>query len=262
MRNPLDMSGKAVIVTGGARGVGEGIAKRFLEFGANVVVCDIKAPDKLPSFEGKEVLYLDADLRKIEEIDKVIQFTIERCGRLDVLVNNAGGTPPGFLADASPRLSESVVHLNLTIPIHFCQRANAVMQKQEEGGCIINIASVSAIRPSPETAVYGAAKAGLNNLTVSLAIEFAPKVRVNAITSGMILTEAARAHYGTKETIDAIEATIPLGRMGAPEDLGDVCLFLASPLSSYMSGGSVVVHGGGERPHYMSVAEEAMNRHK
>jgi NAD(P)-dependent dehydrogenase (short-subunit alcohol dehydrogenase family) len=262
MRNPLDMSGKAVIVTGGARGVGEGIAKRFLEFGANVVVCDIKAPDKLPSAGGKEVLYLDADLRKIEEIDKVVQFTTERLGHLDVLVNNAGGTPPGFLADAKPRLSESIIQLNLTVPIHFSQRANAIMQKQEEGGCIINIASVSAVRPSPETAVYGAAKAGLISLTTSLAVEWAPKVRVNAITSGMILTEAAKAHYGTKETIEAIESTIPLRRMGAPEDLGDVCLFLASPLSSYMSGGSVLVHGGGERPAYMAVAEKAMKEQK
>src|SRR6185369_15058999 len=109
------------------------------------------------------------------------------------------------------------------------------------GGVIINIASVSGTRPSPGTAAYGAAKAGLLNLTQSLAVEWAPKVRVNAITAGIIRTEKAHMHYGDEAGVAAVAATIPLGRLGEPEDIGDVCLFLASPLAAYISGASIVV---------------------
>ncbi len=255
MEDPLDMSGKVVIVTGGVRGVGLGISTRFLEAGADVVTCDIEAPEALPNAGGREALYLDADICQIEAIDKVIAAATERFGHLDVLVNNAGGTPPVEAAKAPPRLSEKIIQLNLIATLHFAQRANAVMQKQDQGGTIINIASVSAIRPSPGTAAYGAAKAGVLSLTQSLAVEWAPKVRVNAVTSGMILTEKARLHYGEETGVAAIAATVPLGRMGKPEDVANVCLFLASPLASYISGAGILMHGGGERPAFLEAAK-------
>jgi NAD(P)-dependent dehydrogenase (short-subunit alcohol dehydrogenase family) len=113
---------------------------------------------------------MPADVRDVDQIDGVIASTTERFGRLDVLVNNAGGSPPAEAATASPRFSEAIIRLNLIAPLHFAQRANAVMQGQKEGGTIINIASVSAIRPSPGTAAYAAAKAGLLNLTQTLAV--------------------------------------------------------------------------------------------
>ena len=116
------------------------------------------------------------------------------------------------------------------------------------------------MRPSPGTAVYGAAKAGVINLTASLAIEWAPKVRINAISAGMILTEAARAHYGDGEGVAAVAATVPLGRLAMPEDVGDVCLFLASPLSSYITGASILMHGGGERPAFLAAAKNVPPR--
>jgi len=149
MQNPLDMTGKVVIITGGVRGVGRGIANRFLEAGADVVTCDVKAPETLPSAGGKEALYLDSDIRSVEEIDKVVKFATDRFGRLDVLINNAGGAPPADAATVSPRFSEAIIRLNLIAPLNFAQSANRVMQQQAEGGCIINIASVSALRPSP-----------------------------------------------------------------------------------------------------------------
>jgi NAD(P)-dependent dehydrogenase (short-subunit alcohol dehydrogenase family) len=257
MNNPLDFSGKVVIVTGGARGVGRGIVNRFLEAGADVVVCDIKEPEQLPSAGGKQALYVDADLRSVEEIDKVVKVTTDRFGRLDVLVNNAGGSPPADAATASPRFSEAIIRLNLIVPLNFAQRANAVMRAQPEGGCIINIASVSAVRPSPGTAAYGAAKAGMLSLTTSLAVEWAPKVRVNAVTAGMILTEQAHLHYGDEKGVAAVAATVPLGRLAMPEDVGDVCLFLASPLARYITGAGILLHGGGERPAFMAAAEKA-----
>ncbi len=123
-------------------------------------------------------------------------FALQHFGRLDVLVNNAGGAPYAEAATASPRFSEAIIRLNLIAPLNFSQVANRVMQQQAEGGSIINIASVSTIRPSPGTAAYGAAKAGLVNLGTSLAVEWAPKVRVNALVVGLTETEQAHLHYG------------------------------------------------------------------
>jgi NAD(P)-dependent dehydrogenase (short-subunit alcohol dehydrogenase family) len=196
-----------------------------------------------------------ADVRDVEQIERVVTFTTEQLGRLDVLVNNAGGAPFADSATASPRFSEAMIRLNLIAPLLFAQQANAVMQRQEEGGVIINIASVSAIRPSPGTAAYGAAKAGILSLTQTLAVEWAPKVRVNAITAGMILTEKAQLHYGDEEGVAAVAETVPLGRLARPEDVGNTCLYLASPLASYVSGAQILMHGGGEKPAYMAVAK-------
>ena len=125
-------------------------------------------------------------------MDRVVARAMDEYGRLDVLVNNAGGSPPVDAATASPRFSTSIIALNLVAPLVFSQRVNAVMQKQAEGGSIVNIASVSGLRPSPGTAAYGAAKAGLLNLTESLAVEWAPKVRVNAIAAGPAPDRAIR----------------------------------------------------------------------
>ncbi len=256
MNNPLDMSGKAVIVTGGGKGVGRGISTAFLAAGADVVICGRNRPETLPGAGGKEAVFVAADVREIADIDKVVAATTERFGRLDVLVNNAGGSPAAAAATASPRFSESIVRLNLVAPLNFAQRANAVMQRQEAGGVIINIASVSGTRPSPGTAAYGAAKAGLLNLTQTLAVEWAPRVRVNAVTAGMIRTEQAHLHYGDDAGIAAAAATVPLGRLGEPEDVANACLFLASSLARYISGASLAVHGGGEPPAYLNAVKK------
>ena len=129
------------------------------------------------------------------------------------------------------------------------------MQGQAEGGSIVNIASVSGVRPSPSTAAYGAAKAGLLNATQTLAVELAPKVRVNAVVVGYVVTEQAHLFYGDDDGIRAVGETVPLGRMAAPDDVADVCLFLASPLARYVSGAQILVHGGGERPSYIEAAK-------
>jgi NAD(P)-dependent dehydrogenase (short-subunit alcohol dehydrogenase family) len=256
MSNSLDMTGKAVIVTGGGRGVGRGITECFLAAGASVVICHRKAPDALPRVGEREAFFVEADVRDVEQIDRVVAATTERFGRLDVLVNNAGGSPAADAATVSPRFSEKILQLNLVAPLHFAQKANAVMQAQEDGGSIVNIASVSATRPSPGTAAYGAAKAGLLSLTQTLAVEWAPRVRVNAVTAGMIKTELADLHYGDEAAQARIAATVPLGRLGEPRDVGDVCLFLASPLARYVSGASVLLHGGGERPAFLEAVTD------
>jgi NAD(P)-dependent dehydrogenase (short-subunit alcohol dehydrogenase family) len=250
----LDMTGRVVLVTGGGRGIGRTICERFLRAGADVVACGRNEPDELPVWEGRAATFVAADVRDPDQVGALIATTVERFGRLDVAVNNAGGSPPAEAATASPRFSEAIIRLNLLGPLHVAQRANAVMQEQDSGGAIVNLGSVSGLRPSPGTAAYGAAKAGLLNLTTTLAIEWAPKVRVNAITPGMILTEEAHLHYGDEDGIAAVAATVPLGRMGEPRDVADACLFLASPLASYVSGANLVVHGGGERPPFLAAA--------
>ena len=254
MQNDLDMSGKAVIVTGGGRGVGRGITEAFLDAGARVVICGRNDPETLPEAGGRRAEFCRADVREVDQIERVIAFTAEQCGRLDVLVNNAGGAPAADAATASPRFSEAIVRLNLIAPLNFAQQANAVMQSQEDGGNIINISSVSGLRASPGTAAYGAAKAGLLSLTQTLAVEWAPKVRINTVTAGMILTEQAHLHYGDEAGVAAVAETVPLGRLGTPRDAGSVCLFLASPLASYVSGANVLMHGGGERPEFLRAA--------
>jgi len=255
MADPLDLSGNVVIVTGGCRGIGRGIAEGFLNAGADVVVCCRHEPETLPRAGDRAAAFVAADVREPEEIDKVVGFTMNRFGRIDVLVNNAGGSPPADSATVSPKFSTAIITLNLVAPLVFAQRANAVMQEQPEGGVVINIASVSGIRPSPGTAAYGAAKAGLLNLTQTLAVDYAPKVRVNAVTAGLVKTEQSHLFYGDEDGIAAVGATVPLGRMADPSDVADVCLFLASPLARYVTGESIVVHGGGERPAYMDAAK-------
>lgn len=254
MQNPLDMNGMAVIVTGGGKGVGLGITEAFLSAGANVLICGRSAPESLPSARGREAVFTTCDVRDFEQIEACVATAVEKFGRLDVLVNNAGGAPYAEAATASPRFSESIIRLNLIAPLNFSQVANRVMQSQASGGSIINIASVSTIRPSPGTAAYGAAKAGLVNLGTSLAVEWAPKVRVNALVVGLTQTEQAHLHYGDEAGIAAVGATIPLGRMAVPADIGNACLFLASPLSSYVSGTHFAVHGGGEKPAFLAAA--------
>jgi NAD(P)-dependent dehydrogenase (short-subunit alcohol dehydrogenase family) len=254
MAGPLVFSGKVALVTGGCRGIGAGIARRFLEAGANVVICCRHAPEMLPEAGGRTAAFVEADIRQPDQVDDVVAFTLEQFGRLDVLVNNAGGGPPADSATASPKFSASIITLNLVAPLVFAQRANAVMQSQAEGGVIVNIASVSGMRPSPNSAAYGAAKAGLINLTETLAVEWGPKVRVNTVTAGLIRTEQANLFYGDEDGIAAVGATVPLGRMGNPDDVADACLYLASPLARYVSGANLVVHGGGERPAYMDAA--------
>ncbi len=255
MSTEIDMAGQVALVTGGCRGVGHGIATRFLDAGAEVVVCCRNAPDVSPSGGGRTAHFVAADVRDPDDVARVIDETTSQFGRIDVAVNNAGGSPHVDTADASPRFSEAIIRLNLIAPLLVAQQANTVMQDQDAGGVIVNIASVSGTRPSPGTAAYGAAKAGLINLTRSLAVEWAPKVRVNAVTAGLIRTEQAHLHYGDDEGVAAVGATVPLGRMGEPSDVGDACLFLASPMASYVSGANLVVDGGGENPAFLAAAK-------
>ncbi|MGH3876407.1 MAG: SDR family oxidoreductase [Actinophytocola sp.] len=245
---------RVVLVTGGARGVGLGIVRGFVEAGDTVVTCG-RTPD--PSLD---VRYRQADVRDSSQVDGLVSAVVEEFGRLDVVVNNAGGAPPADSATASPRLHEKIIALNLVAPLHVSQRANTVMQQQESGGVIVMIGSVSGTRPSPGTAAYGAAKAGLANLASSLAVEWAPKVRVNTVVVGPVHTELSHLHYGDEDGVAAVGETIPAGRLATPADVAQACLYLASPAASYVSGSTLTVHGGGERPAFLAASNAAPTR--
>ena len=150
--NPLDMTGKAVIITGGGKGVGRGITRRFLEAGADVLICGRSEPEQPVEAGGRKAHFMLADVRDLDQLQALVDHATTALGRLDVLVNNAGGSPAADAATVSPRFSEAIIRLNLIAPMNLAQKANAVMQQQDEGGSIINIASVSAVRPSPGTA--------------------------------------------------------------------------------------------------------------
>jgi NAD(P)-dependent dehydrogenase (short-subunit alcohol dehydrogenase family) len=253
----LDYTGKVVIVTGGGKGVGRGITTAFLAAGADVVICGRSQPEGLPTVGDRAATFTACDVREPEQVEALVATTVDRHGRLDVLVNNAGGAPFADSATVSPRFNEKILMLNLLAPFTCAQAANRVMQDQETGGSIINIGSVSGTRPSPGTAAYGAAKAGLHNLTTSLAVEWAPKVRVNCVVGGLIRTEQAHLHYGDEAGVERVAATVPLGRLADPREIGDACLYLGSPLSSYVSGALLALHGGGERPAFLDAATDA-----
>ncbi|MDM4719380.1 SDR family oxidoreductase [Micromonospora sp. WMMA1363] len=248
----LDFGGRSVVVTGGTRGIGAGIARGFLAAGAQVLVCGRREPAELPRVDGRAARFAALDVRDPEQAGRLVALAVEVAGRLDVVVNNAGGAPSVRAADASPRLHAKVIELNLVAPLHVAQAANAVMQGQRHGGVILMVGSVSGVRPSPGAAAYGAAKAGLHHLVASLAMEWAPKVRVNTVVVGPAQTEVSNPHYGGSRGAAAVARTIPMGRLALPRDVADACLFLASPLSSYVSGAALALHGGGEWPGYLA----------
>lgn len=250
----LNFSDKTVLVTGGTKGIGAAIASRFLAAGANVVVCGRQAPERLPEGGGRAAEFIPADVRDFDSLVALFAAIEDRYGRLDVLINNAGGSPAAEAATASPRFHEGIIRLNLIAPLNVAQQANRLMQRQAEGGVILFIGSVAALRPSPGTAAYGAAKAGVLALVSSLAVEWAPRVRVAAISPGLIRTEQSHLHYGDENGIQAVGRTIPAGRMGEPDDIANACLFAASPMAAYFSGSNLLLHGGGEKPAFLDAA--------
>lgn len=245
----VDLSGHVALVTGGSRGIGRAITSVLVEAGAAVVTCGrSEVPDPVAGTQHRV-----CDVRDADAVESLVAGVVATHGRLDLVVNNAGGAPYALAADSSARLDDKIFGLNLTAVVTVSKAANAVMQQQRDGGTIVNISSVSALRPSPGTATYGAAKAGVDSLTRSLAVEWGPKVRINSIDVGLCRTEQTVDHYGDDATVAAVEATIPLGRMAEPEEIGRVVAFLASDLASYVSGATLACHGGGEPPVFLHV---------
>jgi NAD(P)-dependent dehydrogenase (short-subunit alcohol dehydrogenase family) len=249
MAGKFDVSGKVAIVTGGNVGIGKSIANTFLREGASVVTCSRRDYDSPPAAEGLEgvdgrIIHMTCDVREADQIEAVVKRAVDEFGRLDILVNNAGGSPGAESATASPRFFAAVTAINLTGVLVFSQKANAIMQQQDDGGTIVNISSVAGLYGAAFSVAYGASKAGVVNATRSLAVEWGPKVTVNCIAPGLIMTEGAEYLAPTPEAKTAIARAIPVRRIGDPEDIADVVQFLCSPAARYINGETIVVDGG------------------
>lgn len=247
--NDSDLLGQVAIVTGGTRGIGLAIARALAGAGAKVIVCGRRETQ----VEG--LTAIACDVREPDSARALIDRVAAEHGRLDILVNNAGGSPGAPLGGSSPRLAERIVALNLMAPIYLSQAAYPHMR--ERGGAIVNVASVSGVRPSPGTAVYGAAKAGVIALGRSLAHEWGPAIRVNSVVVGYVETEDTAATYGDASAQAAIGRNIAAGRLARAEEIAAAVLFLVSPAASYVTGAAIEVHGGGERPAFLDIVKQA-----
>ena len=248
------VAGTVAIVTGGTRGLGVVIARALLDAGCDVFVFGRTPPGAPISGGGRQARFITCDVRDPAGVADAVAQVGQAAGRIDLLVNNAGGSPPAEAATASPRFAQAIVGLNLLGPMYLSQAVFEWMSPK--GGAIVNIASVAGVRPAPGAAIYGAAKAGLLNLTRSLAQEWGPSIRVNAIVVGLVESETAEATYGGAESRAEIAASLPLARMATGRDVADGVLFLASPQAAYVSGAHLNIDGGGERPIFQNIVDK------
>lgn len=253
----FDISGRAAIVTGGALGIGFGIVTRLVEAGAEVMVLDMneKALADVPNrLKGGKVRTLALDISREEGWERAVKACVDDFGKLDILVNNAGIYPQVPMMKMEPALFEKVLSVNLKGLAFLSKAAAQQMIKQGKGGAIVNIASIDSVHPSMVgLAAYDASKGGVLSFTKNFAVEVAPHgIRVNAIAPGGINTEGtAKPLEGSgmspaqmKAMMDGFMARIPMKRMGEPDDIAKVALFLASDAAGYMTGSLVVVDGG------------------
>ena len=254
----FSLDGKVVVVTGSGQGIGKGIALAMARAGADVVVAGVSLADRGRDQEdldstaravqaiGRRSVAIPTDARSAEEVHRLIDRTIDEFGRLDIMVNNAGGGFAAHFMDINERGFEAIVQNNLKSTYLCCHAAGKVML-EAGSGVIINLASGAGMGPSPTQPVYGATKAGIINLTESLAVEFAPAIRVNAIAPGLTETEGLRARYGddADEEVARQGRRFAAGRLATPEDMGLAAVFLASDAARYVSGVTLSVDGGG-----------------
>jgi NAD(P)-dependent dehydrogenase (short-subunit alcohol dehydrogenase family) len=248
-----DFTGKVVLITGGSRGLGHAMALGFAAAGANLAI----ASRKLDACEATvaEIRALGSDgsahaahVGKWEDCDRLVDEVYARWGRVDVLVNNAGLSPVvGSSLATSEDLFDKVIGVNLKGPFRLTSLIGPRMAARD-GGAVINISSTSSIRPSPDTAPYSAAKAGLNILTVAFAQEYGPKVRVNCIMAGPFHTDISKSWSRTEGFTKAAREGFPLQRAGEPHEVVGAALYLASAAASYTTGSVLTIDGGSSYP--------------
>jgi NAD(P)-dependent dehydrogenase (short-subunit alcohol dehydrogenase family) len=249
------LEGKVALVTGGSRGIGEATALAFARAGADVAVTSRKLPDlEIVAAEvervGRKALAIAAHVGRVEELKPLVDRVIDEFGRLDVLVNNAGTSFYAPAIEMEERAWDSVFNLDLKGLFFLSQQAARVMREQGSGA-IVNVSSVSGLRPQVPAGHYSIAKAGVIMATKVMAVEWAPYgIRVNCIAPGSIETRLYNANFALlpeeegRRAKERAAGRVPLGRIGEPREIADAALFLASEASSYMTGQTVVVDGG------------------
>ncbi len=247
------LDGKVALVTGGGKGIGRGIAIGFAEAGADVVVAartvdDIEGVAAEIRALGRRALAVRTDVMVTEELERLVAATVEGMGRLDVLVNNAGGSPPRAAMATSESFFETALRFNVTSPFLLTKLAARAMVDTAGSGSVVNISSRSSDMVQTAFVAYGAGKAALNMVTRNLAAELAPKVRVNAISVGGVATKALEMVLTDDGLRRQFEEGTPMRRPGAPEDIACAALYLASDASSWVTGKVFQVDGGVEAP--------------
>lgn len=245
----LRLDNKVAIVTGGSRGIGRAIALQFAEAGAKVVVAsrnlaDLeKVSDEIRSLGG-EAMAVQANIALKPDVDAMVAKTVERFGRVDILVNNAAINVMRPLLDLREDGWDKVMNVSLK-GYFLCTQAAARLMVNQKSGNIISIVSDAAVKAAPALGVYGIAKAGVVMMTKLFAVDLAPlNIRVNAIGPGMVKTGFSQPMWGNPDVRKMIEAGIPLRRIAEPEEIASVALFLASDAASYITGETVFVDGG------------------
>ncbi|MEM8768250.1 MAG: glucose 1-dehydrogenase [Pseudomonadota bacterium] len=249
MTDRFDLNGRVAIITGGSRGIGREVAIAFAEAGANVVIASRKLEnceslaEQIQADTGQAALPLQYHAGDWEANERLLALTEERFGRLDVLMNNAGMSPLyDKLSNVDEGLYDKVLDVNLKGPFRLSALAGEKMAAGD-GGSIINVSSVAAVRPTPNELPYGMAKAGLHALTLGLARAYAPKVRVNCIMPGPFLTDISKA-WDMDAFQQNAEANIPLKRGGEADEIVGAALYFASDASSYTTGAILKIDGG------------------
>lgn len=241
---------RVAIVSGAGHGIGRAVAVALAEAGADVVCCartqaDIDETVRLVGGAGRAGLAVACDVLETDQLEQLVERTMERFGRIDVLVNNAGGAIPRPAMKISERAFEKVVRFNLTSPFLLTRLVVPHMVRTAGSGSVVNVSSGSSVQQLGGMAHYGAAKAGLNQMTKILAVEFAPRVRVNAIVVGQIDTPGA-ASVLSEEVRAQAAARIPMRRLGLDTDIAACALYLASPASGWVTGHAITVNGGAD----------------
>ncbi|KJK35109.1 3-ketoacyl-ACP reductase [Streptomyces variegatus] len=241
----VELSGKAALVTGASRGIGYGVAEALVARGDRVCITgrnEDALKEAVERLGADRAVYVAGKAHDEAHQAVAVERTMEAFGRVDYLVNNAGTNPVfGPIADLDLNVARKVFETNVVSALGFAQRTWHAWQK-DNGGAIVNIASVAGLSPSPFIGAYGVSKAAMINLTVQLAHEFAPKVRVNAIAPAVVKTKFAQALYEGRE--EEAAAAYPLGRLGVPSDIGGAAAFLTSEQSDWVTGQTLVVDGG------------------
>ncbi|MFF1718269.1 SDR family oxidoreductase [Streptomyces sviceus] len=240
-----ELSGKVALITGASRGIGYGVAEALVARGDRVVITgrtEDSLKEAVEQLGAERALYVAGKAHDEEHQTVAVERAMDAFGRVDYLVNNAGTNPVfGPIADLDLNVARKVFETNVISALGFAQKTWHAWQK-DNGGAIVNIASVAGLAPSPFIAAYGVSKAALINLTQQLAHEFAPGVRVNAIAPAVVKTKFAQALYEGREAEAA--ASYPLARLGVPSDIGGAAAFLTSSQSDWVTGQTLVVDGG------------------